>query len=117
MKIVLTILGILALSFLAAIGSFKYERTHPSVTGNVCDASVNNPRGLCYENLPVGGFPFSYLFDIGGVTGQGHLEIFDDFKTEWFIADVVFYAMFFSLTGLLIRKKIYSPTALNTREL
>ncbi len=91
MKKILIVIGILLLSFLAAIVSVKYERTYSGVTGNVCDVSTGNPRGLCYQNLPRGGFPFSYLFDNGGITGQGHFEMFDTIKVGWLVADIAFY--------------------------
>src|SRR3989339_1168924 len=110
MKKILIILGIITLSFLATMASIKYERTHPTVTGNVCDASPNNPRGLCYEDLPAGGFPFSYLYDSGGVSVMGTLGIEDHFYIGWFIADIAFYFVIFCLIGLLMWKKVFPPS-------
>ncbi len=105
MKKIFIVLAILPLSFLATLVSVKYERAFRGVVGNVCDVSVDNPHGFCYEDLPRGGFPFSYLFDQGGVQGEGILEGVDDtFKTGWFIADFIFYFIIFLLI-VLVRKK------------
>jgi hypothetical protein len=107
MKKIIYILIILILSFIATAVSIKYERFHPGVTGNGCDT----PRGLCYEDLPAGGFPFTYIYDRGDVSVIGKLGLEDNFYTGWFIADVTSYFITFFLIGLLIRKKSFSAIA------
>lgn len=102
---------ILVLSLFSTITSLKYERSNPTVIGNVCTATSDNPRGFCFEDLPAGGFPFSYLYDAGGVSVMGSLDfIEDDFYLIWFIADIAFYFLLFLTIFLLIKKKIFLPS-------
>ena len=96
---------IFVLAVLSAVLSIKYERNHPTVIGNVCQTSPENPKGLCYENLPAAGFPFSYLYDQGGVSVMGTLDIAEDnFYFTWFIADIILYFISYLIILFLIIK-------------
>lgn len=96
---------IIVLSFFSTVISVNYERFNPTVTGNMCG-------GPCYEDLPAGGFPFSYLYDNGGVSVMGTLSIYEDhFYLIWFLADVVFYLLLYSLLGLVLLKKFFPQSS------
>ena len=117
MKKILIILGITILSLVATVVSVKYERMYSGVTGNVCDVSADNPNGFCYEDLPKGGFPFAYLYDQGGITMRGALEIFDSFYVTWFITDIVFYFLLFSLILIFGRKITHALSLCRVRKI
>ncbi len=111
MRKILILFAILALAFITTIASIKYRRSYSAATGNVCDVSTNNPRGLCFEDRPVGGFPFSYVYDSGGVSVPYSFGPEDHYYREWFIADIAFYFVIISLIysiGRAIRKKFFA---------
>src|SRR3989339_853071 len=113
MKKILIILGIIILSFIATVLSIRYERTHPTVNGNLCAVTEQNPGGLCYGDLPAGGFPFSYLYDAGEISIIKSLGVEDNFYIGRFIADMIFYLVFFFLIKLLIWRKFVKHQSAN----
>lgn len=101
MKKIIFTLGIAALSFGVTVVSYKYERQHSVVVGNICEKSDVNPNGLCYENLPSGGFPFSYIDDSSATSGIENLGPEDNIQIDYFILDMVFYGMILFLLKLI----------------
>lgn len=94
--------------------TFYFQRLAPGVTGNMC-GSPPDYIALCYEPLPRGGFPFAFLVDQGGVTGQGHLSTDDRWRWSAFMLDSGFYflLLYFGWRGggyLLKKKNLPSPT-------
>ena len=105
-KKILMVLGILMLAFLSTIMSITHLRTNPTVIGNLCDVTDNNPNGFCYKDLPAGGFPFSYLYDNGGVSVIGALGIEDEFVPSLFVINIISYIVFYLVIYLSWKKII-----------
>lgn len=93
---------LLVLSFFTAFWSVLYVRPYKGVVGNLCDRVDENPMGYCYEMLPSGGFPFTFMWDNGGVSVVGRLSFIEDeiqllpFLANWAVYFVVFSIAYFS---------------------
>jgi hypothetical protein len=48
--------------------------------------------GLCVRRLPVGGWPFAFLYDNPGTSVQGQLGLEDRFRAGWFLLDAAVFA-------------------------
>lgn len=68
---IILLIAITAIAITIITGSF--ESRYIAVVGNVCEATEDNPEGLCYEELPMKGFPIAYVKDSAGVSVQGVL--------------------------------------------
>ena len=94
-KKILLFCAILGFSFILTIFTSYYTKSYRGVVGNVCEVTIENPRGWCYENLPMGGFPFIYLKDDPSTSVVGHLsfvedEVFlDKFFLDWWFYLIV----------------------------
>lgn len=99
-------LGIVGVSCIVTIISFTHQRHHPVAVGNVCEKTTENPSGLCYEDLPSAGFPFSYVYDSNGSSVIGRLGPEDRFKGGYFVLDILFYSSIFFLITF-IRKRFF----------
>lgn len=101
------ILLLLGLSWLTAYWSILYIRPYKGVIGNLCEITADNPSGYCYEMLPSGGFPFTFMWDNGGVSVVGRLSLIEDrfvfapFLANWGVYLVVYSVIFW----LVLRKK------------
>lgn len=86
---VLLALGTVIWSLGLAAGSVAVHRPERMVVGNVCDATPVNPDGLCYDLLPRGGWPFSFLADSPSTSVRGVLGPEDTFDPTGFLLDAV----------------------------
>ena len=90
----------------AAFLSVFVERIGPEVAsfGNLCGPSGNEN---CPKPVLNGGFPFSYLFDMPGVSVENQLSFAEDiFRLNPFLSDIAFY--FMVLLCLVFAKKCVS---------
>lgn len=92
----------IGLALAATCVSVLIIRYEPGVVGNLCPQTIENPYGLCFESLPVAGYPFSFWHDIGGVSVQGQLGAEDMFLISRFVASWLVWSLFFIPTALLI---------------
>lgn len=83
---------------LITLSSLTYIRYTPTPVGNICEKTPTNPHGSCYENLPQGGFPFSYLKDDGFISAPGRLGAEDRLDFFAFIVDLIFFYTLLYLT-------------------
>ena len=101
------IIFLLIASFFTAFWSVLYIRPYKGIVGNLCDRTDENPMGYCYEMLPSGGFPFTFLWDDGGVSVVGKLTLLEDkigflpFLANW---SIYFAIIYFSV--LYIRARV-----------
>jgi hypothetical protein len=80
------------LGFGLAAGSVVIHRQVPMVVGNMCGPTRDNPYGPCYERLPIGGWPFAFLYDNPATSVVGRLTfVDDDFRPGWFLADAAIF--------------------------
>jgi len=80
----MTVRKIIFIAFIITIISGCFERKYKGVIGNLCDKTVANPAGHCYEQLPQRGFPIAHIRDIGVISVPRQLG-FEDFKFKRFI--------------------------------
>ena len=86
------LLALLISSLTGAYSSILYTRPFKGIVGNLCDKTSENPMGDCYEMLPSGGFPFTFMWDNAGVSVVGRLSLIEDkFVLYPFLANWVFY--------------------------
>lgn len=90
----------LIIGLVLTFASGFYERTFTGVVGNVCQMTEENPGGLCYEELPMIGYPFAYIKDSGGHSVVGSVEIDDNiigwaFLLDWLIYSIVIAVILF----------------------
>jgi len=97
---------LLVLSALTAYWSILYIRPYKGVIGNLCEVTLENPGGYCYEMLPSGGFPFTFMWDRGGVSVVGTLSWIEDrFELAPYLANFGFYLLIYTvLYWLWLRK-------------
>lgn len=97
---------LLGISCLTAYWSILYIRPYKGVIGNLCERTADNPYGYCYEMLPSGGFPFTFMWDRGGVSVVGSLSwIEDTFVLEPFLANwAIYLIIYIAVFWLFIRK-------------
>jgi len=98
------------LGMVLTIASVSYQKTYLGVVGNLCQITTDNPSGLCYEPLPAGGFPLSYLYDRGGISVVGQLGPEDNFHLLPFIINMAIYSLsvfviFLSYKNLLTNRR------------
>ena len=98
---------LLPLSALTAYWSILYIRPYKGVIGNLCERTPENPYGDCYDMLPSGGFPFTFMWDRGGVSVVGTLSWIEDrFELAPYLANFGFYLIIYLiLFWLLSRRK------------
>lgn len=53
-------LSIIIIAIILTIISVNYERLTPTIVGNLCKVTKNNPMGYCHENLPAGRYNILY---------------------------------------------------------
>lgn len=75
------------LSLLITAASAYIVRLQETPVGNLCEKTAQNPDGLCFDFLPVAGYPVPFWKDIGGISVEGKLGPEDDFFAAFFIAD------------------------------
>lgn len=93
------VLLLLSLSCFAAYWSILYIRPYRGITGNLCKVTPESPYGDCYEMLPSGGFPFTFMWDNGGVSVVGSLSwIEDTFVLQPFLMNWAFYFIVFAIS-------------------
>lgn len=106
MRLVKRFMLLLVLSALTAYWSILYIRPYKGIIGNLCERTPENPSGYCYEMLPSGGFPFTFLRDNGGVSVVGSLSLMEDtFVLAPYLANWGIYFIFFSV-GLWVSSKL-----------
>ena len=82
----------IVVAFVATMFSSYYEQSFPDIVGNECPKTKHNESGFCYELLPKGGFPVSYLYDNSGTSVVGSLSFIEDtFYPQWFLVDLIFF--------------------------
>ncbi len=108
-KLCFLVFGALCLT----IGSAWVVRYAPEVVGNLCPRTSENPAGLCYEDLPAAGYPFSYWQDLGGLSVQGRLGPEDKLLVIPFITDWFLYFALISLSYTVARLPFEQPTNSN----
>lgn len=82
---------ILFAAMIMTAASLSYLRFNPTVVGNLCKQTADNPIGYCYEPRPAGGFPLSYLYDRGGVSVEERLGPEDTFVGWRALVDLLFF--------------------------
>lgn len=96
---------LLVLSALTAYWSILYIRPYKGLVGNLCEQTRDNPSGGCYDMLPSGGFPFTFMWDQGGVSVVGTLSWIEDrFELAPYLANFGFYLLGYSLIWIFISK-------------
>lgn len=85
------LVGSVALAFGLAGGSAFAQRLVRMEVGNACTPTRENPDGLCFRRLPVGGWPFPYLYDRTGTSIVGSLGFEDDFRLRPFLVDAAVF--------------------------
>lgn len=90
------------LALIMTLVSVNYHRHFKGIVGNMCEETAANPSGFCYEMLPQGGFPFSYLYDDPSTSIVGKLGVadLDNFVTGWFLLDVFTFYLILNITSL-----------------
>ena len=98
MKKITTILLIAIIAIVITIITGSFERKYTAVVGNVCEATEDNLKGLCYKELHMKGFPIAYVKDSPGVSVQGALgsEDYLDFP-RLIIASFVNWLIYFGI--------------------
>ena len=98
---------LLILSAFTAYWSILYIRPYKGVIGNLCKVTAENPYGDCYDMLPSGGFPFTFMWDAGYTSVVGKLSMIEDtFGLLPYLGNFVFYLVIYAiLFGVLARRK------------
>ena len=95
-------------SLLSAFGltflSLFLKRSYEGIVGTECEKIATNPLGHCYEQLPAGGFPSSYLVDQGGVSVVGKLGPEDLFLLDMFLYNLMFYIITIAVLNFFVKK-------------
>lgn len=96
---------LLSVSAFTAYWSILYIRPYKGVIGNVCDKTPANPGGDCYDMLPSGGFPFTFMWDQGGVSVVGTLSWLEDtFVLGPYLANLGFYLVIYTILFWLLSR-------------
>ncbi len=110
------ILPALAVSAVLAVGlaagSVMVHRTVQITVGNMCPVTPDNPGGLCVDGLPVGGWPFAFLYDDPGTSVRGSLGFEDDFRVGCFLLDAAVLGLLPTLSALLVARRRRPRTAI-----
>jgi hypothetical protein len=87
------ILASAALTIGLAAGSVMVHRPVRRAVGSLCAPAGDDPSGMCFQRLPAGGWPFSFLYDNPGTSVLGQLGPEDDFKPGWFLLDAAIFGL------------------------
>lgn len=89
---------LLIVSALTGYWSILYIRPYKGLVGNLCEQTAENPHGGCYDMLPSGGFPFTFMWDNGGVSVVGTLSWLEDtFVLGPYLANLGFYLVIYTI--------------------
>lgn len=102
---ILIFCAVVVFSSVLTLLSARYTKSYRGIVGNMCQVTEENPHGWCYEDLPMGGFPFGYLKDDPGTSVVGRLSFFEDYLfLDIFFLDWVFYLFILAITYYLYNK-------------
>jgi hypothetical protein len=99
-----------AVTFGLAAGSVVIHRPVPTAVGNMCDPAGDNPSGLCFERLPAGGWPFSFVYDDPGTSIVGRLGPEDDVRPGRFLLDAAIFAILPAFGAVVLRMRWRRPS-------
>ena len=79
-----------------------YQSSMPTIVGNVCDVSAENPQGWCYEDLPTAGFPL-YFLSSSSSSLRDKLDIGDIWHPWRFLIDAAIFTAVITTTLSMVR--------------
>ena len=92
------VFAIIGISLFITIITSAFEHDYTAVTGNVCEETAENPKGFCYGELPMKGFPIAYIKDIPGIStpgiGSEDLDI-PRFAIGWIANWLIYFTIIF----------------------
>lgn len=96
---------IFIISIAASLLSVSYKKNEPVAMGNLCAQTEYNQKGLCFDLLPAGGFPVTYLYSHGGVSTPNNLGFLeDDFRLWLFLVNTgIYYQLIAFVISLFIK--------------
>jgi hypothetical protein len=93
------------LTFGVTAGTVAIQRRVLMAAPVDCEATRDSPSGSCYLRLPVGGWPFAFLYDNPGTSIRGQLGLEDDFEPGWFLADAAIFGALPAVGAVVYRMR------------
>jgi hypothetical protein len=91
-----------ALAFGLAAATVAVRRPALMVAAPWCMPGARGPSGTCDRPLPVGGWPFPFLYDSPGTSVVGSLGPEDDLRPGWYLADAAVLALVPAALGTVV---------------